>query len=296
MLHPRRLSAGCVVCFVPAAVQAVAGVVGCAELICAALSCPALLLYFMAADGRYAAATYLKQDDTSSAAAATTATAGITGKQASKPRGTSHKTQQGNGPAVQAGVAGGTVAGGAQHQQQLLLADTVQHWLLVTAAAVLALTAALSKEIGITVIGTMLMYDLVLIAPYSLRQQHSPHHKKHGDSLLALQAKQGVACRRQLLRMLCIAATAVTYVKLRQWVAVEQLVAIYRKVRYRVVCVYVSLCRPCPPEQCNDMSVIPQPACCLLARDSTPFGTPVNSGGEAWGFKILARLALPVGQ
>lgn len=38
-------------------------------------------------------------------------------------------------------------------------------------------------------------------------------------------------CRRQLLRMVVVAATAVGYVELRQWVAVQQLVNIYRKVR-----------------------------------------------------------------
>ena len=104
------------------------------------------------------------------------------------------------------------------------VADAVQHWLLVLAAAGLAFTAALSKEIGITVIGTMLLYDL-LLGPHL--QQLAPQPAQQGN--WQLQAQQR-ACRRWLLRMLCIATTAVVYVKFRQWIAVKQLVAIYRKV------------------------------------------------------------------
>ncbi|GFR39824.1 hypothetical protein Agub_g317, partial [Astrephomene gubernaculifera] len=41
--------------------------------------------------------------------------------------------------------------------------EVVRHWLTVAAAAVLALAAALAKEIGITVLGCMLVADLLLV-------------------------------------------------------------------------------------------------------------------------------------
>jgi hypothetical protein len=105
----------------------------------------------------------------------------------------------------------------------------LQHWLLVLAAAVLAFCAALSKEIGVAVIGTMLLYD-ALMAPH-LRVHSGSNSSSSSSSSSTGQRSVQTACRRQLVRMVLIAATAVAYVKLRQWVAVQQLVQIYRKVR-----------------------------------------------------------------
>jgi hypothetical protein len=104
----------------------------------------------------------------------------------------------------------------------------LQHWLLVLAAAVLAFCAALSKEIGVAVIGTMLLYD-ALMAPHL--RVHSGSNSSSSSSSSTGQRSVQTACRRQLVRMVLIAATAVAYVKMRQWVAVQQLVQIYRKVR-----------------------------------------------------------------
>jgi len=200
--------------------QAVAGIVGCAELLCAALSCPALLLYFMAVDGRYAAAQRVSQQGASSCSVQAT----VAGKSQSS-------NQHGAGSAAKPGVASASnTAVGTSHepaaaeQPLLLLADALQHWLLVLAAAVLAFSAALSKEIGITVVGTMLLYDIVLAS--HIRQLGVQASSSSSGTLM----QQQRACRRMLLRMVFIAATAVVYVKLRQWVAVQQLVQIYRKV------------------------------------------------------------------
>lgn len=200
--------------------QAVAGVVGCAELISTLWSLPALLLYSMAVDGRYPAAQEIEQHDSSSqkASSSRTAAGGNTPSNRMKqPR--------------QAQQAVGRLRGSNTEQQlqgQLPTADVLQHWGLVVSSAALAFIAALSKEIGITIIGTMMVYDL-LYAPHVIEQQHSAQ-----SSLVLVndvRKQQHIqVCRRQMLRLLFLLITAVGYVKLRSWVAVEQLVAIYRKV------------------------------------------------------------------
>jgi hypothetical protein len=141
-------------------VQAVAGIVGHAELLCVVLSIPSLLLYFMAAEGRYAAAAVAR----------------------GSPR-----------PPNSAASA---------------RANALQHWLLVSASIVLVLLAALSKEIGICMAGTMFVYDVILI-----------------------EAKGRGPVRRQLLRLLLLVVVTVGYVKLRGYVAGDHLVRIYRKVK-----------------------------------------------------------------
>jgi len=223
--------------------QAVAGIVGSAELLCAAWSLPALLLYFLAVDGRYAAARLLKQQqqqlwlqDSNS-----TANGGSSSNERSRLDGSRRSTD-------------GT-SDAAAHLKQLQRMDCLQHWLLVMGAATLALLAALSKEIGITIVGTMILYD-VLLAQHLLPQQprlslqpHPAAVSSNGNSTsgssgppdgscqvdvqeAASKWHQQVTaggCRRQLSRLVLLSATAVGYVKLRQWVAVQQLVEIYRK-------------------------------------------------------------------
>jgi hypothetical protein len=115
--------------------------------------------------------------------------------------------------------------------------SSVRHWLLVWCAAGMALCAALSKEIGITAVGTMMLYD-VLLAPHMQPRCITPgrgsdRSSKHGSQRTQHATAAAAAARRQLLRLLLLVATALLYVRLRQWVAVEQLVAIYRKVRVR---------------------------------------------------------------
>lgn len=189
--------------------QAVAGIVGCAELLCAALSIPALLCFFMAVDGRYAAAQQLQAV-----------------RQSAVKVNTPAPTVPSNLQAAAAPVQHQSAAEPTDEQQDpglLDAADTLQHWLLVLAAVVLAVCAALSKEIGITVIGTMVLYD-ALWAPHMRVPVSDPASARAQQTFTA-------ACRRQVLRMLLVAATAAAYIKLRQWVAVQQLVNIYRKVR-----------------------------------------------------------------
>lgn len=208
--------------------QAVAGVVGCAELLCAVLSLPALLLYFMAVDGRYSAAQLLQQhicQTTCNTKAATTkqksATQTGTGRKATQQRSREAAT-----------VASGQDSG----EKELYLADGLQHWLLVLAAAILAALAALSKEIGITVIGTMMLYDL-LLTPHMLGQQQQADSSSRADAAPGhvAELQQQLLIRRgrfQVARLLLVLMTAVGYVRLRSYVAVQQLVAIYRKVSH----------------------------------------------------------------
>lgn len=161
-------------------VQAVAGMVGHAELLCAALSLPAVLLYMSAVDGKYAAARQLAS--------------------LQHPPGNIHSGQSTPTNMHTESVLRNAVA-----------TDAYQHWLLVMAAVALIWAAALSKEIGITVAGTMMVYDVLLSQPTC-----SAHHS-----------------RRQLMRILFIALSGIAYIKLRSWVAVDQLVRIYRKVSAR---------------------------------------------------------------
>lgn len=210
----QALLAGLMFALHPIHTEAVAGIVGCAELLCVALSFPALLCFFMAVDSRHAAGQQLQ-----ALQAAADSSGRISRVQASKQhssgRGLKQQQQQQQN------------AAGAEPLRTLLLADAVQHWCLVGTAVVLAFCAALTKEIGITVIGTMLLYDM-LLAP-NIRQ---PALAVGSGSRQGVEQQQlqPAAARRKLLRMVLVAATAVVYVKVRSWVAVQQLVDIYRKV------------------------------------------------------------------
>ncbi|KAF6265952.1 hypothetical protein COO60DRAFT_771390 [Scenedesmus sp. NREL 46B-D3] len=210
----------------PAHTEAVAGVVGCAELICAAWSIPALLLYFMAVDGRYVAAAALQQQQH-----------GVSRAQASSNRpGSTPKPKRGRVAAAGAAAEAGAAAAALQRgMAKLHVAAAAQHWLLVLASAGLAVLAALSKEIGITITGTMVLYDL-LLAPHMLQSrgtsnsadsQQTPTRDKQQQQQ---QQQHRGACRKQLVRVLLLAVVTVGYIKLRSWVAVQQLVDIYRKV------------------------------------------------------------------
>lgn len=123
---------------------------------------------------------------------------------------------------------------------------------------VLAWLAALSKEIGITVVGTMALYDLVIPREISKDEEHSDQiaqiaaapgfrpgsgavissHQEIGQSegigLAKKQQQERVRrhlLQRRFIRLLVLVIAGVAYVKLRSWVAVDQLVRIYRKVR-----------------------------------------------------------------
>lgn len=114
------------------------------------------------------------------------------------------------------------------------------HWGRVLLALLLTFAAALSKEIGITVVGAMLAYDILLVPLVSLMhviattsQDSSRHASSNGSST----CRSGISYvsrlllqERKLLRMALCVSMAVCYVRLRSWVAVDQLVRIYRKV------------------------------------------------------------------
>ncbi len=148
--------------------QAVSGIVGHAELLCACLSIPALLLYMLAVNGQ-------------------------------------GQPQQ--------------EAAGNQHSGE-------QHWLLFLTAVLLAWAAALSKEIGITIIGTMALYDVLLG-----RQHQSAWHAHAASSRSSTQRSDSAGALLQLVRLVLLGCAGVAYVKLRSWLAGDHLVRIYRKVR-----------------------------------------------------------------
>ncbi|MEW5299918.1 MAG: hypothetical protein WDW36_002888 [Sanguina aurantia] len=217
----------------PVHAEAVAGIVGHAELLSASLCIPALLLYFTAADG-------------------------------------SHRL------------------------------SSTMHLLLVGSAACAVWMAALCKEIGITVIGAMIVYDILLV-PLHTESASPPHTDADGSKSAALsggggggaqgpgartkgvglggegaaagspagagKGMSGSRSRRQgrrpteavdsesggggggaglaghgggsrgggvgwakILRILLLAAAGVLYLKMRGWVAGDHLVRIYRRV------------------------------------------------------------------
>ncbi|KAF8071070.1 Tmtc4 [Scenedesmus sp. PABB004] len=209
----------------PIHTEAVAGVVGCAELICAVCSLPALLLYAMAVDGRHAAAALLQAQRAADSQAADPhgaaggSSAGGAGSNKAAAAGGGARPRPARGPQAPPAASGGDARrpAGAAACAALARAEALQHWALVAAAAGLALVAALSKEIGITITGTMVAYDLLL----------APHMAAHGA---ASGGGDLGACRRQAARVAALAGVTLGYVRLRQWVAVQQLVAIYRKV------------------------------------------------------------------
>ncbi|GLI69945.1 hypothetical protein VaNZ11_014684, partial [Volvox africanus] len=179
----------------PVHTEAVAGVVGHAELLCAALSLPAVMSYIHAAEA--AAAARVAERWTRGAVAA--------------------------------------------------------HWVKIAVAAALALAAALAKEIGITVLGCMIAADVLLI-PAVVTEWDDDHRTMRSD----IRGGKGIAeamaaaapphlspslLRRFLrllfwavveepkgMRMAAVAAVGLCYVRLRSWVAVDQLVRIHRKV------------------------------------------------------------------
>ncbi len=209
-LHAPAWFCGLAFALHPVHTEAVAGVVGHAELLCALLSVPALWGYLAAAEW-----------------------------------------------AAQRRAAGRWTAAAA-----------AVHWVGVAGAVALALLAALSKEIGITVLGAMIAGD-VLLVPIVVEEQVGEGQVTDGNSTKATDGSVAAATeggpdgaedagRRGLgraaggrarvsrlgrlvgwvlwrepkwLRLLLLAAAGVAYVRLRSWVAVDQLVRIYRKVR-----------------------------------------------------------------
>ena len=236
-LHVPAWFAGLAFATHPVHTEAVAGVVGQAELICAALSIPAVMIYLAAAER---------------AAAARLAAAAAAGRSSGSEAG------RGRGSA------------GARHRAAVV--EALAHWGGVAAAVCLALAAALAKEIGITVLGLMLAADAVLVplvvrlpggaAPPPGQRQTGHTGQEHSGEKAEEKAEEKVAERAgsgaaadargvqptllwrlvraavwaaaeepKWLRLCVLVAAGVGYVKMRSAVAVDQLVRIYRKVR-----------------------------------------------------------------
>ncbi|CAL8469470.1 g9011 [Coccomyxa elongata] len=152
----------------PIHTEAVAGIVGQAELICAAYSIVAVLLYAEAAD------LWISSS------------------------------------------AGCTQEGDMSWME-------MRHWAMVVGAMLCVWAAALAKEIGITVTATVVLYDAFLV-PFDRVQP--PSGAK--GSLAERVWRQ--LCTRKGARIIAAGLTLVLYVKFRSFLAVDQLVRIYRKV------------------------------------------------------------------
>ncbi|CAL8471954.1 g11496 [Coccomyxa elongata] len=161
--------AGAIFAVHPIHTEAVASIVGQAELLCAAFSIGAIVLYAQAADiGQWMCRRSGRQ-----------------------------------------GECGWMGAG---------------HWLLVVAALLCIWAASLAKEIGITVTATVVLYDAFLV-PFD-RVPQPP-----GRLGLADLARRSwhQARTRKAARILAAGLTLVCYVKLRSFLAVDQLVRMYRE-------------------------------------------------------------------
>jgi hypothetical protein len=103
------------------------------------------------------------------------------------------------------------------------------HWVLIIFSLACCWAAALAKEIGITIAGAMLAFD-ILLAPI----EPLPPPGVGGDSdrkrVATFRAKQW---RRKMARYAILCLSTLAYIKMRNWVAGDHLVRIYRKVTAR---------------------------------------------------------------
>ncbi|KAK9908411.1 hypothetical protein WJX75_007517 [Coccomyxa subellipsoidea] len=161
--------AGVIFAVHPIHTEAVAGIVGHAELICAAFSIVALLLYAEAAD-------------------------------------------------LWLSSTAGSIAPEEKSWREL------QHWAMVVVAMLCVWAASLAKEIGITVTATVVLYDAFLV-PFDRAQP-----PRSGAKFSLVQRVWRQLCTRKGARIITAALTLVLYVKFRSFLAVDQLVRIYREV------------------------------------------------------------------
>jgi hypothetical protein len=216
------------------AAQAVGGIVGQAELWCALLSICALLLYCDAAASVPGDVEATAQPDGGAGSAAS----GQNEKRRHSRQGSCNgggaggKHGQSRAPAAASKPAPTAAVFGAPLRRLVLSAgEPSLHWAKFGGAVALAWLAALSKEIGITVVGTMALYDLLI--PVDL--DDSSLAAGAGGPVAGLSEEQRQRARRRLarrrvFRLALLVAVGLFYVKLRSWVAVDQLVRIYRKV------------------------------------------------------------------
>ncbi|GAX82143.1 hypothetical protein CEUSTIGMA_g9571.t1 [Chlamydomonas eustigma] len=178
------LLAGLAFALHPVHTEAVAGIVGHAEVLCAVFSIPAMLLYFNAVDGNYD-----RRDK----------------------------------------------------KLWMFAHEAAMQWLPIMIAVLLSWSAALCKEIGITTLGVMMLYDLLLVPLHPEGRQwlcssspsKPPTKKKDEEGQSPHKGRafwQAMFYQERWLRMALLCAAGFLYVKTRSCVAGDQLVRIYRKV------------------------------------------------------------------
>lgn len=180
--------------------EAVAGIVGQAELLSAAFALVGLISYIAAARPREVFV--------------------IPGVSDRDPRGLNSETEK-DLQKQRAGPADGGVSFALPEPEACILPAFV-HWSLVFVAVNCCWAAALAKEIGITITGTMVAFDLLLVPSHSSKQQISRDGRWKEASVRSW--------RRRVARCFILLAVAISYVKMRSWVAGDHLVRIYRKV------------------------------------------------------------------
>ena len=116
------------------------------------------------------------------------------------------------------------------------------HWIAISAAIVCAWLAALSKEIGIAVLGTMMIYDLLLVplepTAFVIKEKHEEAEDciaGTGHPMAAMDTDKpsrisSFIRQPKWRRMAMLGLSGILYVKARAFVAGDQLVRIYRKV------------------------------------------------------------------
>ncbi|KAK9831331.1 hypothetical protein WJX81_003095 [Elliptochloris bilobata] len=127
----------------------------------------------------------------------------------------------------------------AQPRERTVLA----HWLLVGTSLLLVWAAALTKEIGITTVGAMALYDALLLpwpplqprmpgraTPVSSRRLQGRPHVQSPELRRWAAALWALARSRKVARLAAGAGAVGCYVALRSLLAVDQLVRTFRKV------------------------------------------------------------------
>lgn len=245
VLHLPAWFAGLAFALHPIHTEAVAGVVGHAELLCAALALTAFFMYAHAAEQDVG-------NDPESAG----------------------KAAQGQEPQQAAAVMATATADEQEDESNTSIwrqrVSAGRQWALVFLSVALVWLAALAKEIGITMVGSLALYDLASI-PLS---SHKVRRKPQADSKQKQkQGRQGASSkafepfkpyslvRRVALkmadvvermwrlvqlgaskwaRMLVLACAGLLYVRIRGAVASDHLVRIYRRVRGSCLCRWLS--------------------------------------------------------
>ncbi|KAL0052516.1 hypothetical protein WJX82_003322 [Trebouxia sp. C0006] len=96
--------------------------------------------------------------------------------------------------------------------------DWGKHYSMLAVSMLMLFSAALAKEIGITMAGALVLIDVYML-PWPRLSSRSLRH--HAAQLL---------CHRKVIRLVAVTAAVAAYAQLRSWLAGDHLVRIYRKV------------------------------------------------------------------